>query len=136
MTTPPRVVVRLLANVERAGDCLLTTYSVGSHGYGQIGWYDATTRRSTMRLAHRIAWEAEHGPIADGMTVDHVCRNRRCINVEHLRLLTNLANARDNGMARRTHCPSGHPYDEENTYRRPINGHRSCRACASMRKVA
>lgn len=130
---PPRVVARLLGKVEQAGGCIVSTYSTGSHGYSQIGWHDAGRR--TMALGHRVAWEAANGPIPEGMTIDHVCRNRRCINVDHLRLLTNVENARDNGMARRTHCPQGHEYDEANTYQDP-NGHRRCRACVADRRAA
>jgi hypothetical protein len=130
---PPRVVARLLSNVEQAGDCLVSKYSTGSHGYSQIGWH--VEGRRVMGLGHRVAWIAARGPIPDGLTVDHVCRNRRCINVAHLRLLTNVENARDNGMARRQHCPAGHPYSEENTYHDPA-GHRRCRACIALRKAA
>lgn len=132
--TPPRVVARLLANVEQAGDCLVSNYSTGSHGYSQIGWTEAG--RTHMRLGHRVAWEAHHGAIPAGLTVDHICRNRRCINVDHLRLLPNQENARNNGMARRTHCPAGHPYDDTNTYVRPATGHRKCRACSTERRAA
>ena len=67
--TPARVVARLLANVEQAGGCVVTLYSVGSHGYGQIGWHE-NGRRRVMALAHRVAWEAVHGPIPNGLTVD------------------------------------------------------------------
>lgn len=132
--TPARVVARLLANVEQAGGCVVTLYSVGSHGYGQIGWHE--NGRRVMALAHRVAWEAVHGPIPNGLTVDHICRNRRCINAAHLRLLSNVDNARDNGPARRTHCPAGHPHDDENTYIHPATGHRRCRACAIDRRIA
>lgn len=107
--TPARVVARLLANVEQAGGCVVTLYSVGSHGYGQIGWHE--NGRRVMAIAHRVAWEAVHGPIPNGLTVDHICRNRRCIN-------------------------AGHPYDDENTYIHPATGHRRCRACAIDRRVA
>jgi rhodanese-related sulfurtransferase len=124
----------LLANTEQVGDCIVSCYSTGSHGYSQIGWYEPTARRSVMVLGHRAAWESANGPIPEGMTVDHMCRNRRCINVDHLRLLSNTDNARDNGMSRRTHCPSGHAYDETNTYVHPRTGHRSCRACASSKR--
>jgi hypothetical protein len=133
--TPSRVVARLLGNVEQAGGCLISTYSTGSHGYSQIGWYDSSAGRSHMALGHRVAWEAEHGPIPEGLTVDHICRNRRCVNIEHLRLLSNVDNARDNGMARRTHCPQGHEYDEANTHH-DAKGHRKCRACAADRRAA
>src|SRR6266496_5724441 len=83
---PKRVFERLLINVTVVGGCLMSNYSTGSHGYAQIGWYERGKTR--MVLAHRAAWVAAHGPIPSGMTVDHVCKNRRCIRIEHLRLLS------------------------------------------------
>lgn len=127
---PDRVVPRFCAYVQQDHSpdaCWLWTASIGSHGYGQIGW-QVGEGRNTMVLAHRVAWWLAHGPIPDGLTVDHRCRVRRCCNPAHLRLLTNVENARDNGMARRTHCPHGHEYTPENT-RRDRHGHRFCRAC-------
>lgn len=104
--------------------CWLWTQSTGSHGYGQT--WDGVT----VRLAHRVAWSIHHGmQVPPWLTVDHLCRNRTCVNPAHLRLLTNTDNARDNGQSRKTHCPVGHPYDDVNT-RRNSKGHRLCRACA------
>ena len=119
---------RFWSNVEIGNhqDCWLWKQSVGSHGYGQT--FDGVT----VRLAHRVAWALSIGPIPARMTIDHRCRNRRCVNPQHLRLLTNLENATDNGQGRKTHCPSGHPYDEANTHR-DKRGHRKCRACAKER---
>jgi HNH endonuclease len=128
MHIPARVVARAMANVHRSGDCLISNYSTGSHGYAQIGWHHDRCRRVT--LVHRVVWFARHGPIPEGMTIDHICRIRRCVNVDHLRLLSNVDNARDNGHARRTQCPKGHPYDEVNTYVDP-KGHRRCRRCCA-----
>lgn len=133
MTIPERVVERVITNIDVVGECWISRYSIGSHGYSQIGWKDGGRRFAT--LCHRVAWVHVFGPIPEGMTVDHICRQRRCVNPAHLRLLTNVDNARDNGMARRTACPAGHPYDDENTYRR-ANGHRQCRACATERRAA
>jgi len=133
---PDRVVQRVLTKVQPgSGSCVETTYSVGSHGYGQVGWreVDGTVR---MALTHRVAYAAYRGDIPDGLTVDHICRNRRCINPMHLRLLTNVANASDNGNARKTHCPEGHPYEGDNVYRNPNTGHRYCRECARIRRQA
>lgn len=125
---PERVVERVLSRwVADESGCWISSYSVGSHGYAQVGWHEAG--RIRMTLVHRVAWFAFNGPIPDGLTVDHMCHTRRCVNPTHLRLLTNVENARDNGFATRTHCPAGHPYDEENTYVRP-SGERNCRACA------
>lgn len=111
---PPRVVERVQTRVvtDFETGCLISTYSVGSHGYAQVGWEEQGER--TVTLCHRVAWIAEHGPIPDDLTVDHTCKQRRCVNVAHLRLLTNHENAR------RTHgrdwplgeCVNGHPNTE------------------------
>lgn len=75
--------------------CLVSRYSVGSHGYAQA--WDG----ETVVLAHRIVWEWHHGPIPEGVTVDHEeCRNRHCVEVAHMRELSNLENARRNAPGR------------------------------------
>lgn len=132
---PERVRKRFWSRVavRSEAECWPWRLSLGSHGYGQVGWRDGD--HTVMVLAHRAAWELTVGPIPDDLTIDHVCRNRRCCNPGHLRLLTNVENARDNGMARRTQCPAGHPYDHVNTYI-DANGHRSCRACPRERRRA
>ena len=83
---------RIMARTSRQPDgCLECSYSLGSHGYVQA--WDGVT----VVLAHRIVWEHVNGPIPAGMTVDHErCRNRRCVEITHLRLLTNFDNARRN----------------------------------------
>jgi hypothetical protein len=48
--------------------------------------------------------------------------------------VTHMENLRRGATAQRTHCPHGHPYDEENTYHRPGSGHRVCRACSREAK--
>jgi hypothetical protein len=79
------------------GGCLISTYSIGSHGYAQVGWRNRELGKHQMTTAHRAAWVAHTGEqIPDGMTVDHLCHVRRCVNPEHLRLLDNIANATDN----------------------------------------
>lgn len=131
--TPQRVLEHVWTRIDVRGpdDHWHSSWSVGSHGYPQIGYVDDDGTR-TMRLVHRAVWEAINGPIPEGMTVDHRCHVITCANPRHLRLLTNVANAMDNGQGRKTHCPHGHAYDATNTYvdRR---GHRRCRACASAR---
>ena len=95
--TPQRVLVRALTRFTvGANGCHISTYATGNHGYAQIGW--TVDHKTNVVLAHRAAWEAAHGPIPDGMTVDHTCFERRCVNPEHLRLLTHAQNA---GIRRR-----------------------------------
>lgn len=127
MRPPLEVCIRACTRVRRDGECIESTYALGSHGYPQVPTrFEGRTR---MVLAHRLMWELCRGPIPDGLTVDHECHNRRCINPDHLRLLTHSQNASDNGFATRTHCPAGHAYDEANTYRKPRTGWRRCRTC-------
>lgn len=130
---PERVQQRLLEKVTVDNGCHLSGYSTGSHGYSQIGWNENGVR--TVRLGHRVAWEIANGAIPADMTIDHICRVRRCINVEHLRLMSNLQNASDNGMATKTHCPKGHEYSEVNThiYTNPNTGY-TCRKCRGCQK--
>ncbi len=66
--------------------CLIWIGYKGQNGYGRIA------SGSVMTSAHRYAWEREHGPISDGMMIDHICHNRACCNVEHLRLATHGEN--------------------------------------------
>lgn len=87
-----RHVERVLAYADRdERGCLVSRYSAGSHGYAQA--WDG--ERNV--LAHRMVWEAANGPIPEGMTVDHFDHcNRKCIEVGHMRLLTNAENGRRN----------------------------------------
>lgn len=90
---PARVAQRAYERVEATeGGCWISTYSVASHGYAQVGWH--ADGRNHMVLAHRAAWVHVHGQLPLGMTLDHLCKERRCVNPEHLRLLPNFENAR------------------------------------------
>lgn len=77
---------RLALRSERRGDCLVWTGTKGVNGYGRMTY----ERRNVM--PHRMAWEDAHGPIPDGLQIDHICMNRLCIRVDHLRLATNKQN--------------------------------------------
>jgi len=73
-------------------DCWRSTYSTASHGYAQVGWSSSEERRVV--LAHRASWEHVNGPMPHGKTLDHVCKNKQCVNPAHLRVLDNYENAR------------------------------------------
>ena len=91
---PDRVAARAAVRFEADGSgCWISTYSVASHGYAQIGWTDPGYRQVV--TAHRAAWVYHHGQqIPEGMTIDHTCKERRCVNPSHLRMLSNFENAR------------------------------------------
>lgn len=90
-------------------------------------------------LVHRLSYEAYIGRIPEGLEIDHLCRNRRCCNPDHLEPVTRAENVRRGiGPAllgalnsSKTHCAHGHPFDKQNTRLRPTGG-RSCRACARL----
>jgi hypothetical protein len=102
---------------------------VGSHdgtGYGQF--WDGSRNVP----AHRWAYEHLIADIPAGLYLDHLCRNRGCVNPWHVEPVTHLVNVRRGEKANRTHCPQGHPYSPENTYRHP-RGDRQCRECLRVR---
>lgn len=124
------VIERLLEKVvKRPSGCWLYTGQTNAKGYGRIKHQGRTVR------AHRVAYEVLVGPIPDGLTLDHTCRVRNCINPQHLEPVTAQENTRRRVPARansfckaKTHCPAGHAYDTANTYRNK-QGSRVCRAC-------
>jgi HNH endonuclease len=84
--------------------------------------------------AHRVAWELTNGPIPAGLTIDHLCRNRRCVNPAHLEAVTQQVNVLRGTSsaavnARRTHCVNGHEFTPENTYLYNDGRRRVCRTC-------
>jgi len=135
--TPERVVKRVLANVVMGpGQCHVSRYAAGSHGYAQVGWSDGGVRGGT--LCHLVIWRWFRGPIPEDMTVDHTCKNRKCVRLMHLRLIPNLENARrtDGRDWEIGRCVRGHP---DAKYWRPkgpgrVKGY--CAACAAENQDA
>ncbi len=91
-------------------------------GYGRLG----------RRIASRMVWEKVNGPIAKGLTIDHMCKTRSCIELTHLQLLTQGENSLRGSSppaleARQTHCRNGHPFSGENL--KIWRGRRACVIC-------
>lgn len=108
-------------HVNRSG-CHQWLGAVQSSGYGSV-----SDGNGGSALAHRVAWETANGPIPNGLTVDHLCRNKLCVNVDHMELVTRGENAARAHRAK-THCPRGHEYTAENTLTNTRGG-RYCREC-------
>lgn len=116
--------------------CHNWTKTLTTSGYGQV-----STGRSAPRkqFAHRASYELHKGPIPAGMHIDHLCRNPRCINPEHLEAVTPRENTlrgyAPNAVACRNNaCLRGHAYVEGSHYVHPKTGARHCRICHPHRK--
>lgn len=121
---------RFWAKVEKTDNCWVWKASVGSHGYGQF-----VPTHGRIVLAHRFAYELLIGTIPEGKQLDHLCRNRTCVNPLHMEPVTQRENLLrgDTIISRclqKTHCPQGHPLDGDNLdpffLRR---GWRQCKTC-------
>lgn len=116
---------RFWEKVEITETCWFWAAGLNDAGYGQL--YRNDTRRPDR--AHRISYELLVGPIPKDLTLDHLCRNRACVNPDHLEPVTRGENVK-RGAAARTHCKRGHSYDD--AYITPA-GTRQCRTCNSLR---
>ena len=123
-------------------------------GYGQF----SVNRLGTAYMAHRVTYSLLVGPIAPGLTIDHLCRNTSCVNPAHLEPVTSAENTRrahqwhkEHGSTRYAsaagyfppwvtsgknvtgYCIHGHEYTDENTYTYR-DGRTDCRTCKSARR--
>lgn len=126
---------RFQNNIEKVeilpSGCWLWHASIMTNGYGRL--------HNGVKgvLAHRYFYEQIMGPIPEGLSLDHLCRVRNCVNPFHLEPVTCGENLRRgetfiHRQIEKTHCPKGHPYAGENL--KTYKSHRECRTCVNERK--
>lgn len=98
-----------------------------SYGYGLFNY------KGKLWIAHRLALQFSGVELKEGLTVDHICRNRLCVNPAHLRQVTSKENTHAPGSlapaainVKKTHCPKGHEYTPDNLTK---DVKRSCKTC-------
>ncbi len=121
LLTADREQERFEAKFVRSDSCWPWLGARTKKGYGTF------RKDGRTHYAHRVAYEKSVGPIPEGLTIDHLCGNKICVNPAHLDVVTRGENIR-RWAATITHCPQGHPYDDENTCVR-VDGQRDCRSC-------
>lgn len=122
---------RFWARVKKSEGCWEWAGSISVYGYGQF-----QPSRGKNYRAHRLAYELSIGPIPDGLVLDHLCRNRSCVNPDHLEPVASGTNIlRGVGPtaqnAAQTHCKQGHPFDSTGS-----RGERRCTACDNAKTSA
>lgn len=137
-TRPP--LDRFMEKVDRSGDCWVWTAFRNAAGYGTFMSKSRNVGGRTIQ-AHRWSYEHYIGPIPEGLTLDHLCRNKSCVNPDHLEPCSIGENTRRSPTTLpganilKTHCPQGHPYSGDNLIINVRRGlpNRRCATCKAAR---
>lgn len=109
----------------------------GSLTKGYESFVFCINKKAKTFRAHRVSYSIFKSTDIHGLVIDHICRNRSCVNPDHLRAVSTRENVLENseGVAatnsKKTHCPKGHEYDQKNTV--IYNGKRYCNSCRSSK---
>lgn len=112
-------------------ECWIWAWALNTHGYAGIKSQDV------YYPVHRLMYELEVGKIPKGLQLDHLCRNRACINPAHLEPVTAQENVR-RGIAppaqnaKKTHCHKGHEFDKIYTNANTGEVERRCTICRNQ----
>lgn len=117
---------------KQSGGCWLWTGALRG-GYGRFA--RRSDGRQVWYQAHRSPYEEIHGPVPGGLPLDHICRNKACVNPDHLEPVGHVVNVRRGWRGGVYLCPAGHEYSGDNVYVIPSTGGRVCRKCRSARRA-
>ena len=132
----PRGLDEFVKQVEFDGECWTWTGEMSHNGYGRfIIEYGGRGKPRIRQAAHRWLYHETVEKLDDKVTLDHLCRNRLCVNPDHLEPVSIGENIRRGGNAAKTACKWGHPLAGDNLYMTP-DGRRQCRICLRKRSVS
>jgi hypothetical protein len=118
---------RFYEKVNKTNYCWDWTASLNDKGYGLFRFNGKTSK------AHRVSYILTFGTIDDTLVIDHLCKNRKCVNPKHLELVSQKENVKrglsgkvNNSQSSKTTCPKGHDYSRVTN-----KGYRLCGTCRS-----
>ncbi len=129
---------RFWSKVEKTDGCWNWIGTTSPDGYGSIGKWINERKHSIQIRAHRLSLYLSGVEVPTYLVVDHICRNRKCVNPKHLRAVSWKINALENSHSVsakhkiKTHCNKGHEFNDQNTAHRRKRGGvaRICLICA------
>lgn len=127
---------RIENNSRKIGGCWVWQRSFYNSGYPR------TSINTKSVSAHRASYEVFKGAIPKDLQIDHLCRNKTCVNPDHLEAVTARINTlrAPNAIATinslKTHCLRGHEFSIQNTYSRKDRNERMCKKCLAIRAVS
>lgn len=123
---------KFFKRIRKDESCWTWIGSLTKNGYGTI------CINGSNFLAHRVSYTIHKGKAENFKVIDHICRNRLCVNPEHLRMVDHRTNAIENSekedLRKRVLCKAGHEFNEKNTYINKYGG-RQCRICKASNEI-
>jgi hypothetical protein len=124
-------------DIKEKTECWNWLASDNGNGYGRF-YIGGGKKNAKTDYAHRVSYILSVGNIPEKLEIDHLCKNRRCVNPNHLEVVTRKENnLRSDSLsaqrAKQTTCKRGHPLSGNNLYE--AGGRRLCRTCREENRI-